>query len=263
MGATVDSSAGLAAAGATGAAAGACGAAGGIIGAAADVAAGLSALAAEFPGYEFSTQQTWEGVSLIAVRQDGSARSGIYAVITADLDEMRRALLEGERPPALRLLSSALPSPARCCRLRCCRPRAAVARAEVWPDRAATSTGVSAETACESLHKSFRGNVQPIAAVARPAVPLTTPACPKRHCCRGSSHRRPLMRPRHRENLALNDTDVQSMLLQHSAPLAKDDWDHAGWLRVTQGGSGVCLWRPVVLFSLVDTSSRVPGWRRA
>ena len=29
----------------------------------------LSELAAEFPGYEFSTQPTWEGVSLIAVRQ--------------------------------------------------------------------------------------------------------------------------------------------------------------------------------------------------
>ena len=55
----------------------------------------LSELAAEFPGYEFSTQRTWEGVSLIAVRQKGSARSGLYVVITPDLDEMRRTLLEG------------------------------------------------------------------------------------------------------------------------------------------------------------------------
>jgi hypothetical protein len=55
----------------------------------------LSELAAEFPGYEFSTQRTWEGISLIAVRQKGSARSGPYVVITPDLDEMRRALLEG------------------------------------------------------------------------------------------------------------------------------------------------------------------------
>jgi hypothetical protein len=54
----------------------------------------LSELAAEFPGYEFSTQRTWEGVSLIAVRQKGSARSGLYVVITSDLDEMRRALLD-------------------------------------------------------------------------------------------------------------------------------------------------------------------------
>ncbi len=53
----------------------------------------LSELAAEFPGYEFSTQRTWEGVSLIAVRQKGSARSGLYVVITPDLDEMRRTLL--------------------------------------------------------------------------------------------------------------------------------------------------------------------------
>jgi hypothetical protein len=55
----------------------------------------LDELAAEFPGYAFSTQRTWEGVSLIAVRQEGSARSGLYVVITPDCDEMRRALLEG------------------------------------------------------------------------------------------------------------------------------------------------------------------------
>jgi hypothetical protein len=57
-------------------------------------AAMLSELAAEFPGYEFSTQRTWDGVSLIAVRQKGPARSGLYVVITPDLDEMRRALQE-------------------------------------------------------------------------------------------------------------------------------------------------------------------------
>ena len=55
----------------------------------------LSELAAEFPGYEFSTQRTWEGVSLIAVRQDGSDRPGVCDVITPDFDEMRRALLDG------------------------------------------------------------------------------------------------------------------------------------------------------------------------
>ena len=55
----------------------------------------LSELSAEFPGYEFSTQRTWEGVSLIAVRQDGSDRPGLCVVITPDRDEMRRALLEG------------------------------------------------------------------------------------------------------------------------------------------------------------------------
>ena len=58
----------------------------------------LSELAAEFPGYEFSTQRTWDGVSLIAVRHPGSARSGLYAVITPDFDEMRRTLLEDENP---------------------------------------------------------------------------------------------------------------------------------------------------------------------
>ena len=55
----------------------------------------LSELSAEFPGYELITQRTWEGVSLIAVRQKGSARSGLYVVITPDLAEMRRTLLEG------------------------------------------------------------------------------------------------------------------------------------------------------------------------
>jgi hypothetical protein len=54
----------------------------------------LGELAAEFPGYAFSTQRTWEGVSLIAVRQESSARSGLYVVITPDRDEMRRTLLE-------------------------------------------------------------------------------------------------------------------------------------------------------------------------
>ena len=54
----------------------------------------LSELAAEFPGYEFSMQRTWEGVSLIAVRQGDSDRSGLCVVITPDFDEMRRTLLD-------------------------------------------------------------------------------------------------------------------------------------------------------------------------
>ena len=58
--------------------------------------AGLSELAAEFPGYDFGTQPTWDGTSIIAVRQDGTERPGLCVVITADVDEMRRALLEGE-----------------------------------------------------------------------------------------------------------------------------------------------------------------------
>ena len=62
------------------------------------VPAELSGLAAEFPGYEFATQQTWDGISIIARRHGGCARPGLYAVVTDDLDEMRRALLEHERP---------------------------------------------------------------------------------------------------------------------------------------------------------------------
>jgi hypothetical protein len=58
--------------------------------------AGLSELAAEFPGYDFGTQPAWDGTSIIAVRQDGMERPGLCVVITADVDEMRRTLLEDE-----------------------------------------------------------------------------------------------------------------------------------------------------------------------
>ena len=57
----------------------------------------LSGLAAEFPGYEFATQQTWGGISIIARRRGDRVRPGVYAVVTGDPDEMRRALLEEER----------------------------------------------------------------------------------------------------------------------------------------------------------------------
>ena len=61
----------------------------------------LSGLAAEFPGYEFGTQRTWGGVSITAVRYDGAARPGLYVVVTDDLNEMRRTLLEHEWPSRL------------------------------------------------------------------------------------------------------------------------------------------------------------------
>jgi hypothetical protein len=72
---------------------------------------GLSELAAEFPGYDFGTQRTWDGVSIIAIRQDGSERPGLCVVITDDADEMRLALLEGERQHGGSLYSGALPEP--------------------------------------------------------------------------------------------------------------------------------------------------------
>ena len=62
------------------------------------VAAELSGLAAEFPGYEFATQRSWDGISIVARRHEGCARPGLYAVVTGDLDEMRRALLEHQPP---------------------------------------------------------------------------------------------------------------------------------------------------------------------
>ena len=57
----------------------------------------LSGLAVEFPGFEFATQRTWNGISIIARRREGCTRPGLYAIVTDDLDEMRRALLEHER----------------------------------------------------------------------------------------------------------------------------------------------------------------------
>ena len=58
----------------------------------------LSGLAAEFPGYEFATQQKWGGgVAIVARRHGGCAQPGLYAVVSDDLDEMRRALLEQEQ----------------------------------------------------------------------------------------------------------------------------------------------------------------------
>ena len=60
----------------------------------------LSSLAAEFPGYEFGTQRTWGGISITAVRHDGAARPGLYVVVTDDLNEMRRALLDMSGPAA-------------------------------------------------------------------------------------------------------------------------------------------------------------------
>ena len=60
--------------------------------------ADLSGLAAEFPGYEFAKQHTRGGISIVARRHGGCTRPGLYAVITDDLDEMRRALLQHEPP---------------------------------------------------------------------------------------------------------------------------------------------------------------------
>ena len=65
--------------------------------AATDLPAELSELAAEFPDYEFAKQRTWGGISILATRRGGCAQPGLYAVVTGDLDEMRRALLDCER----------------------------------------------------------------------------------------------------------------------------------------------------------------------
>ena len=58
--------------------------------------ANLNELAAEFPSYEFAWQRTWEGIAIVATRHAGCAQPCLYAVVTDDPDEMRRALLEHE-----------------------------------------------------------------------------------------------------------------------------------------------------------------------
>lgn len=58
----------------------------------------LLLLADEFPAFEFGTQRTWNGVSLVAVRRDGADRAGTYAVITSDPGEMRHMLTLATRP---------------------------------------------------------------------------------------------------------------------------------------------------------------------
>jgi hypothetical protein len=62
----------------------------------------LPRLAAEFPAYEFGTQRTYNGVSLVAVCRDGAARAGTYAVVTSDPGEMRHVLTREIGPASAR-----------------------------------------------------------------------------------------------------------------------------------------------------------------
>jgi hypothetical protein len=49
-------------------------------------------LAADFPGWDFGTQQTRDGLALVAVRRNEADEPGVCAVITDDPGEMRRTL---------------------------------------------------------------------------------------------------------------------------------------------------------------------------
>jgi len=60
--------------------------------AAADIRAVASLFAAEFPAYDFGTQRTSQGISLVAVHRGGADQPGVYAMITPDPAEMRDAL---------------------------------------------------------------------------------------------------------------------------------------------------------------------------
>ena len=51
-------------------------------------------LAAEFPRYEFATCQLHRGTAIAAVWDGPPSESGVYAVITDDMAEMRAALAE-------------------------------------------------------------------------------------------------------------------------------------------------------------------------
>jgi hypothetical protein len=55
----------------------------------------LGVLAARFPRFRFGTRRMRDHVAFEAVRQDRD-EPGVYAVITSDLGEMRRALLEDQ-----------------------------------------------------------------------------------------------------------------------------------------------------------------------
>jgi hypothetical protein len=49
-------------------------------------------LAAEYPAFDIATRRTVRGLALVAVRHDGAALPGTYAVVTSDPAELRRAL---------------------------------------------------------------------------------------------------------------------------------------------------------------------------
>jgi hypothetical protein len=57
-----------------------------------DVASEITRASAEFPDYHIGSQRVYDGFSFVAVCRDGAERPGIYAVITDDLAELRRAL---------------------------------------------------------------------------------------------------------------------------------------------------------------------------
>lgn len=43
-----------------------------------------------FPEFWFTTQRTWSGMSIAAIRQDGG--EGLHTIVTADPDEMQAEL---------------------------------------------------------------------------------------------------------------------------------------------------------------------------
>jgi hypothetical protein len=52
----------------------------------------LPRLAADYPGWDFTTQLVRDGLALVAVRRVQAGQPGTCAVITSDPCEMRRAL---------------------------------------------------------------------------------------------------------------------------------------------------------------------------
>jgi hypothetical protein len=52
----------------------------------------LPCLAADFPGWDFTTQPVRDGLALVAVRRDQAGEPGVCAVITSDPGEMCRTL---------------------------------------------------------------------------------------------------------------------------------------------------------------------------
>lgn len=59
--------------------------------------ADLTGLADEFPRFEFATQYTSGGISIVARRKEDCAGPGLYAIVTGDQDELRQVILEDEQ----------------------------------------------------------------------------------------------------------------------------------------------------------------------
>jgi hypothetical protein len=55
----------------------------------------LARFQSTYPGFWFTTQRTWSGISIAAIRRDGG--EGLHTIVTADPDEMQAELNNQDR----------------------------------------------------------------------------------------------------------------------------------------------------------------------